>query len=47
MSDETKRKISESVTKIQTGRPCSEETKLKISKTLTGHVKYEKGKKYS
>lgn len=47
MSEETKQKISKSVTKVQTGRPCSEETKLKISESLKGHVKYEKGKRYS
>jgi|688.fasta_scaffold291475_4 hypothetical protein len=47
MSEETKQKISKSVTKVQTGRLCSEETKLKISQSLKGHVKYEKGKRYS
>jgi hypothetical protein len=34
MSQEVKDKISKSVTAVQTGRPCKEETKLKISQTL-------------
>jgi hypothetical protein len=37
MSQEIKDKISKSVTVVQTGRPCKEETKLKISQTLMGH----------
>jgi len=43
MSQETKDKISKSVTALQTGRPCKEETKLKISQTLMGHKSFRTG----
>ena len=34
MPEEIRKKISQSVTRVQTGRPCKEETKKKISETL-------------
>lgn len=34
MSEEIRKKISESVTRVQTGKPCKEETKRKISEAL-------------
>jgi hypothetical protein len=43
MSQETKDKISKSVSAVQTGRPCKEETKLKISQTLMGHKSFRTG----
>jgi hypothetical protein len=43
MSQETKDKISKSVTLVQTGRPCKEETKLKISQSLMGHKSFRTG----
>lgn len=43
MSQEVKDKISKSVTAVQTGRPCKEETKLKISQKLMGHKSFRTG----
>jgi hypothetical protein len=43
MSQEVKDKISKSVTEVQTGRPCKEETKLKISQKLMGHKSFRTG----
>ena len=43
MSQETKDKISKSVSVIQTGKPCKEETKLKISQALMGHKSFRIG----
>lgn len=40
MSQETKYKISKTVTAVQTGRPCKEETKQKISQSLMGHKSF-------
>lgn len=46
MTEETKNKISLSVSKSLMGRECSQETRDKISNTLKGHVKFNKGEKY-
>ena len=43
MSQEIKDKISKSVTAVQTGKPCKEETKRKISQTLMGHKSFRTG----
>ena len=43
MSQEVKDKISKSVTEVQTGKPCKEETKRKISQTLMGHKSFRTG----
>jgi hypothetical protein len=43
MSQETKDKISKSVTLIQTGKSCKEETKRKISQSLMGHKSFRTG----
>jgi hypothetical protein len=37
LAKEVKDRISKKITLLQTGIPCPEETKLKISKTLMGH----------
>jgi hypothetical protein len=43
MSQEVKDKISKTVTLVQTGKPCKEETKLKISQSLMGHKSFRTG----
>lgn len=43
MSQLIKDKISKSVTAVQTGRPCKEETKRKISQSLMGHKGFRTG----
>lgn len=43
MSQQTKDKISRTITIIQTGKPCKEETKIKISKALMGHKSFRTG----
>ena len=43
MHQEIKDKISKSVTAVQTGKPCKEETKLKISQKLMGHKSFRTG----
>lgn len=43
MSQEVKDKISKSITEVQTGKPCKEETKRKISQSLMGHKSFRTG----